>query len=168
MSDAQPDPAAEPIRTAEATVAAYRWDAWRAAAAAALVRARRTAVVVAIGVGLVVGVVGLVWLPGTAKVSVALYAPFVAWAAWSSTRSWMSNRGLADAVDGVRSLVVPALVETVDTATLLSLLRNGGGLVTDHSTVIVEQRRDSLVALVASQYDVSHVPVVFPSGGAGP
>jgi hypothetical protein len=123
---------------------------------------------VAVAVGLVVGSVGLVWLPGAAKVSAAVYTPLVAWAAWSATRTWVAGRGLGDAVDGVRSLVVPALVAAVDTSTLVSLLRNGGALVTAHSTVIVAERRESLVALVASQYDVSHVPLNIPGGYGGP
>ena len=168
MSDERLDPRSGPIRTTEMTVAAYRWDQWRASAAAGFDRARRAAAVAAVGVGLVTGAVGLVWLPGNAKVSVAVYTPLVAWAAWSATRAWVGSRGLSDALAGVRSLVVPALVATVDTATLVSLLRNGGALVTAHSTVMVAERRESLVALVASRYDVSHVPLNIPSGGAGP
>ncbi|MFC5679184.1 hypothetical protein [Aeromicrobium endophyticum] len=168
MSDETPDPRSEPVRTAEVTVAAYQWDQWRASAVSAVERARRVAAVAAIGVGLVVGVVGLVWLPGTAKFSVALYTPLVAWAAWTVTRTWMAGRRLGSAVHGLRTLVVPPLLDTVDTANLVSLLRNGGTLVTARSTVIVAERRESLVALVASQYDVSHVPLNIPTGGFGP
>jgi hypothetical protein len=168
MSDAQLDPEAEPIRTAESTVAAYLWDEWRTSATTAFDRARRTATAVAVAVGVVVGAAGLAWLPGSAKLSVALYAPLVAWAAWSSTRAWTARRRLRRPIEGVRSLVVPMLVDTVDVETLVLLLRRGGALVTAHSTVIVEQRRDSLVALVASQYDVSHVPLNIPTGGTGP
>lgn len=168
MSDETHDPRSEPIRTAEATVAAYQWDEWRASAAAADHRATRTAAVVSVVVGLVLGAAGLIWLPGTAKVSVALYVPLLAWAVWSATRTWTTSRALREPVDGVRSLVVPALVDTAPTETLLSLLRNGGALVTARSTVIVAERRESLVALVASQYDVSHVPLNIPTGGFGP
>jgi hypothetical protein len=158
----------EPVRIAESTVAAYMWDEWRALAAAAMDRARRTATAVALGLGVVAAVAGLVWLPGAAKFSAALYTPLVVGAIWSSTRAWAARRGLRPAIDGVRALVVPALVETASTATLVSLLRNGGALVTEHSTVVVVQHRDSVVALVASQYDVSDVPLNIPSGGGGP
>ncbi len=159
------EPASQPIRTAEVSVASYQWDAWQHAAVAASARARRTAAVVAVVVGLVAGVAGVAWLPGDARLSVALYVPFVVWASWAWTRAALADRGFGDAVEGVRQVVVPALVDSVDADTLISLLRHGGGLVTSRSTVISSHRTDSLVVLVASEYDARALPP--PVGGAG-
>lgn len=148
----------EPIRTAEASVAAYQWDAWQHDAVAASARARRTAVAVAVVVGLAAGAAGVALLPGDARLSVALYVPFVVWASWAWTRATLADRGFGDAVEGVRQVVVPALVDSVDADTLVSLLRHGGGLVTSRSTILVSERRDSLVALIASEYDPRTLP----------
>jgi hypothetical protein len=167
MSESDTDPASEPIRTAETTVAAYRWDQWRAAAHGASERARRVALAVSVGLGAVAGAAGLVWLPGDSRASVALYVPLLAWAAWSWTRSTMADRGIRDALEGIRDVVVPALVDGVEDATLVSLLRNGGGLVTSRSTVIASHRRDSLVALVASEYDPRSLPPAVGSTYSG-
>ncbi|KAA1378532.1 hypothetical protein [Aeromicrobium fastidiosum] len=136
-----PDGAIEPIRVDEVAVAAYRWDAWRSAAEATSRRARRTAGVLGLVVGLVAGVTGLVLLPPEARISVA----------------------------ELRSVVVPALVDVASDDSLESLLLNGGTLVVERSTVVVAEARDALVALVASEYDGDDLPpAVNPTNGRGP
>ncbi len=163
-----PDPAAAPIRVAETTVAAYQWDAWRESAGQAFQRAHRVAVAASVLTSAALAAAGLLLLPGGSKVSVAVYTPLAGWAVWSWLRRTVARRGMAPTVEQSRSLVVPALVDTVDDDALVGLLRNGGTLVTERSTTIVEVRRDSLVALVASEYDLSDVPSIFPSAGGGP
>jgi hypothetical protein len=168
MSVVEPDPASEPIRVAEVTVATYRWDELRAAVERAFTRAQRTAVVVAVGLSAAVAVAGLVLLPSASKVSVAIYTPLVGWGAWSWLRVALARRASSAAVAQARELVVPALVDTAGRDALVVLLRLGGALVTERSTTIIVDRRDSSVALVASEYDLRHVPFGMPGYSAGP
>ena len=153
-----PDVPAEPIRVQEVMVAAYRWDAWRSAAEATSRRSRRTAGVLAVVVGVAVGVTGLLLLPSEARISVAVYAPFVGWSVWKLTQAFATARGLRSSVAELRNVLVPSLVDVATDDSLESLLLNGGTLVVERSTVVVAEARDSLVALVASEYDAEALP----------
>ena len=159
-----PDVPAEPIRVEEVTVAAYRWDAWRSAAEATSRRSRRTAGVVAVVVGVAVGVAGLLLLPSEARISVAVYAPFVGWSVWKLTQAFATARGLRSSVAELRSVIVPSLVDVATDDSLESLLLNGGALVVERSTVIVAEGRDSLVA---SEYDGKALPPAIGSTFSG-
>lgn len=164
-----PDVPVEPIRVDVVTVAAYRWDAWRSAAEATSRRARRFAGVLGLAVGFVAGLAGFVLLPAEARISVAVYAPFVGWSVWRLAQAFATARGLQSSVAELRSVVVPALVDHVTDESLESLLLNGGTLVVERSTVVVAEPRDSVVALIASEYDGDDLPpAVNPSTGGGP
>lgn len=163
------DSASTPIRVVEVTLAAHQWDPWRAGAEATSRRARRVAAVVGMIVALMLVLVGLVLLPRPARISVLIYAPVGGAVAWAVTRQILTRRGLAPLVAQVRDVVVPALVDRIDTPALVTLLRQGGTLVPEQSTTIIEQRRESVVALVASEYDMSSCAAAsFPTGGFGP
>lgn len=169
MSWPDPDEPVEPVRVAEAGVAAYQWDQWQATATRSIHRAERFAVVAAIVAAVVVAAVGLIRLPGDGRFSVALYTPFAGWAAWAGTRHVGGGWGLDTTIDALRAVVVPQLVDDITTAGLESLLHHGGTLVTERSTVIVSERRDSLVVLVATEYDPRDMPPQFvPMGSGGP
>lgn len=164
-----PEAPIEPIRVDEVTVAAYRWDAWRSAAEATSRRARRLAGVLGVAVGLVAGVAGLVLLTAEARISVAVYAPFVGWSVWRLAQSFATARGLRSSVAELRGVVVPALVDVASDDSLESLLLNGGTLVVERSTVVVAEPHDGLVALIASEYAGDDLPpAVNPSNGGGP
>ena len=162
-----PDVPAGPIRVEEVTVAAYRWDAWRSAAEAISRRSRRTAGVLAVVVGVAVGVTGLLLLPSAARISVAVYAPFVGWSVWKVMQAFATARGLRSSVAELRSVIVPSLVDVATDDSLESLLLNGGTLVVERSTVVVAEPRDSLVALVASEYDGKALPPAIGSTFSG-
>lgn len=165
MADA--DVPAEPIRVDEVMVAAYRWDAWRSAAEATSRRARQVSGVVAVVAAVAVGVAGLVLLPSEARISVAVYAPFVGWSVRRLAQAFATARGLRSCVAELRSVVVPRLVDVATDDSLESLLLNGGALVVERSTVIVAEGRVSLVALVASEYDARALPPTIGSTFSG-
>lgn len=167
MSD--PEVPIEPVRVDEVTVAAYRWDAWRAAAEATSRGARRLAGVLGLAVGFVAGLAGLVLLPAEARISVAVYAPLVGWSVWRLAQAFATARGLRSSVAELRGVVVPALVDVASDDSLESLLLNGGTLVVERSTVVVAEPRDSAVALIASVYDGDDLPAAAnPNTAGGP
>ncbi len=166
-SDDAPDSA--PLRVVEVTLPTYQWDQWRERAEAVSGRARRTAVVAGVLTAVLLAAWGLVVLSSAALFSIVLYAPVGGAAVWALVRRLLDHRGLAAVVAEAHQVVVPALVDQIGTRALVALLHQGGTLVTELSTTIISQRRESLVALVASEYDMSAFPAAsFPSGGFGP
>ena len=90
-------------------------------------------------------------------------------------RSRLDNRHLRRVTEELRAAVVPKLVHEMSDEDLTRLARLGGVVVPNESIVIVARRRDSEVALVASEYDMSKaanwppiisiVPIGGPDGG---
>lgn len=160
MDDETPgdDQAAAPVRVAEATVAAYQWDDWSSSAARASRRASRLSLVLAVVVGMAAAVAGIVLLPGANRLSVVVYAPLVAWGVRVWTRRLLARRGLAPVVEQVRALTVPRLVDELPKDVAVSLVRDGGALLTSRFIVLTVERRDSLVAVVATEHDPGVLP----------
>ncbi|MCW2748991.1 MAG: hypothetical protein JWR83_101 [Aeromicrobium sp.] len=159
------DPAPGPIRVAEVVLATYRWDAWSESAKSIERRSAWIATVVAVAVAILAAAAGLLYIPGQGRVSAIIYAPVIGW----GTRQWLfghlGERWLRPTLDEVRGLVVPNLVTRIDITPLRNLVTHGGALVPEESTVIMSDRRESAVALVASEYDVKYRLVMPPSGG---
>ena len=160
------DPDTYPIRVAENVLSAWRWDAWRDAAN----RIDRSArwISIALGIAAAVGAaaVGYDLIPGNGRLSVILYAPLVGWGLQAWTRSWIATHRLRAVLAELRPEVIPRLVNSLDDERLLRLLTRGGALVWEQSTVLVADRRDAAVALVASEYDMTNFPPLT-AGDAG-
>jgi hypothetical protein len=161
------DPDTDPIRVAENVLSAWRWDAWLEAAK----RIDRSALWLSIVLGILAAAgaaaAGYELMPGAGRFSVILYAPLVGWGIQAWTRSWISTHRLRAVLDDVRPEVVPKLVNDIDDERLLRLLTRGGALVWEQSTILVADRREAAVALVASEYDMTKFEVWDAGSGGG-
>lgn len=147
-----------PRRVTEVGVPACQWDIWSQVATRAFRRARLGAVLAALVVGIALATAGLVLTPGASRASIAAYALVAAAAVWVGTRRLFARWGLVAVVKELRAVVVPALVESIGTDALVGIVRDGGTLMTSRGIVIVAHRRDGLIVVVASEYDLSALP----------
>jgi hypothetical protein len=160
------DPDTEPIRVSENVISAWRWDAWLDRATSINRSAGWVSIVLGIAAAVGAAAAGYVRIPGDGKFSVILYAPLVGWGIQAWSRSWIATHRLKAVLAEMRPEVVPRLVNDLDDERLLRLLTRGGALVWEQSTVLVANRRDAAVALVASKYDVSKAEI-WDAGSAG-
>lgn len=162
-----PEPSTEPIRVAEVLLATYQWDAWVAAATDAGRRAKIVATFTGVIAVIIAAAGGFAYIPGAGRISAVVYAPIVGWV----IRQWLirvvSEHRVRQVLAEVRSVVVPALVERIDDGELRRLVTRGGVLMSGLSTVIASDRRDSAVALTASEYDLTGFPYMLGSAGTG-
>ncbi|VXC09552.1 hypothetical protein [Aeromicrobium sp. 9AM] len=157
----------EPVRVVENVVSAWRWDAWRDAAMRIDRSAGWISIVLGIAAGGAAAAAGYGLIPGDGRLSAIVYAPLVGWGIRVWTRSWIATHRLKFVLAEVRTEVVPALVRGLDDARVLKLLTSGRALVTEQCTILAVERRDAAVALVASEYDLRHFPLMIVSGAGG-
>jgi hypothetical protein len=135
--------------------------------------ASRRAKIVATFAGVIAAVIaaagGLAYIPGAGRISAVVYAPIIGWAIRQWLTKVISEHRVRQVLDEARTVVVPALVGRIDDDDLRRLVSRGGVLVPALSTVVTSERRDSAVALTASQYDLTGFPYMTnDTGGVGP
>lgn len=145
----------QPIRAVELRVAHYQWDAWVESAGSAARKADFQAIFLGVLAALFAGAVGFEMLDSDAQFSALVYSPLLGLGVWYALRSRLDSRYLSRVVEDLRAAVVPKLVNEITDEDLTRLARLGGVVVPNESIVIVARRRDSEVALVASEYDMS-------------
>jgi len=161
------DSAPGPIRVAEVVVAIYRWDAWQETAKKINRRSSWVASVAGIAVAVLAAYEGFVHLPGDVRLSAVVYSPLLGWGVRQWLIGWLSERWLRPVLDEVRGVVVPRLVTRIGDNWLRNLVTYGGASVGEQAIAIRAERRDSSVALVASEYDMSKYAYLFLDVGGG-
>jgi len=164
---ALPERGFEPIRVAEVVLAIYQWDGWRDSATTVGRRAEIIATVIGVTMAILAAIGGFIYLPGAVKLSAVVYSPLVGWGVRQWLFGWIADRRLRAVLDEVRSVVVPTLVAGAHDSQLRNLVINGGTTVIELSTIIRSERRESAVALIASEYDPSQYVTYAGDAGGG-
>ncbi|WP_332644446.1 hypothetical protein [Aeromicrobium sp.] len=154
-----------PTWVAETVVAAYQWDAWHAAVTNASRKSQRVAIFTAVIATAGAAALGYDYLDAAGRLSAFVYAPVVGGGVWYLVRTALIRRLVNRVIDELRPIVVPVLAGRVDDQQLVHLVEHGTSLIVNESRMIVADRRDGAVALVASEYDLSRFPGDFSSGG---
>jgi hypothetical protein len=115
----------KPIRTQEVYVDAGTWSQWVESASEARAAGQIWGLVAGLLVGLISAGLGLALLPTEARISVAIFAPLVAWGVFVVVRGRTDRRRFSETASDMRTVLIPELIQKPDDSALHALVVHG-------------------------------------------